>query len=365
MLRIAVVRLSSLGDVLLMTPLLRQLRARFPEAELVVVVRHRYVEVVAHNPRVTAVVPYTTEGPFWRAIAERRLLRSGLRRPAEELWIVDLQRNWRSWYLRWGARARVFRAPKQRWGKLLLIWAKRWGWWELLPVPERYRRAVAAVGVERDGEGLECWLPEEGTAAVYPPSLRPVPREVRRIALLVGARHATKRWPEKAFIALGGLLQRCGYELALVAEPAAEERARTLVAALGSTVELICTPSLVELARRLDAVDVVIGNDSGVIHLAAARRVPVIVLFGSTVPALGFGPVGVPHEVVQYPLPCRPCTTIGRQRCPFGHFHCMRLIQPQHVLHALEVLQERLQRLHERAQAPWGPTFGSAARLRT
>ncbi len=364
MLRIAVVRLSSLGDVLLMTPLLRQLRARFPEAELVAVVRHQYVEAVAYNPRLTAVVPYVTEGPFWQAREERRLLRYGLRHPAEELWIVDLQRNWRSWYLRWGSRARLFRAPKQRWRKLLLVWAKRWGWWELSPVPERYWRAVAAVGVERDEEGLECWLPEEQTATVYPPSLRPLPQYIRRIALIYGARHATKRWPEESFATLGRLLREQGYEVVLVGEPAAEAHARAMAGLIGAA-EVVCTPSLLELARRLDSVELAIGNDSGVVHLAAARRIPVIVLFGSTVPALGFGPVGVLHEIVQYPLPCRPCTAIGRRRCPKGHFHCMRLIQPQHVLHALTVLQGWLQAFHRGPQAPWGPTFGSRARWRT
>jgi len=68
-----------------------------------------------------------------------------------------------------------------------------------------------------------------------------------------------------------------------------------------------------------------------------------VVLYGSTVPELGFAPFRVPAVVVQYPLPCRPCTHIGRKRCPLGHFACMRRIQPHHVLNALQVLQERLQ----------------------
>ncbi len=365
MLRIAVIRLSSLGDVLLMTPLLRQLRYRFSEAEVVVVVRRQYQEVVMYNPRVTAVVPYEAEGAFWQAGRERRRLREGLRNPREELWIIDLHRNWRSWYLRWGSRARLFRAPKQRWRKTLLLWAKRWGWWELLPVPERYRRAVAALGVREDGEGLECWLPEERTARVYPPTLRRLPSDFQRIALIPGARHVTKRWMSDSFIALGRLLSQRGCEVVLIGEPSAGAEARLMAKAIGSVRELVVTPSLLELARVLDSVDVAVGNDSGVLHLAAARRTPVVVLFGSTVPELGFRPFGVLHEVVQYPLPCRPCTHIGRERCPLGHFHCMKLLQPHHVLHALEILREHIRAQHGKIQAPWGPTLGSGARWRT
>ncbi|MEN3026112.1 MAG: glycosyltransferase family 9 protein [Chlorobiota bacterium] len=361
MLRIVLLRLSSLGDVLLMTPLIRQLRRHFPTAELVAVVRSSYRELLAYNPYLTAVVSYEASGGFWSAQRERRLLRAGLLNPREQLWIVDLHRNWRTAFLRWGPRARLFQAPKERWGKLLLVWAKRWGWWRLPSVVERYRQAIAELGIEDDGQGLECWLPEERTAEVYPPSLRSCPRRWERIALVPGARHQTKRWPLERFQALGRLLRQRGYQLVVVADPA-DVRTHSLPTEIGSDVELVVTNSLLELARRLDGVDLVVGNDSGIIHLAAARRIPSVVIFGSTVPELGFEPVGVPHIVVQYPLPCRPCTHIGRERCPLGHFRCMTALEPHHVLHAIEVLQ---QWCSAGTQAPWGPTLGSGARSRT
>ncbi|MCS6965387.1 MAG: glycosyltransferase family 9 protein [Candidatus Kapabacteria bacterium] len=339
MLRIAVLRLSSLGDVLLATPLIRQLRHHFPEAELMAVVRRQYGDLLAYNPRLTAVVLYETEGPFWQARTERQALRRGLVAPDQELWIVDLHRNVRTWYLRWGKRAQLFRAPKERWRKLLLVWAKRWGWWSLSSIPERYRKAVAELNVEGDGDGLEFWLPEERTAAVYPPAMRPWPQGFRRIALVPGARHATKRWLSEHFIALGYQLHQWGCELVVIGAPDDAESARSVAAALPEA-ELVVTPSLLDLARRLDTVDLVVGNDSGILHLAAARRIPVVVLFGSTVPELGFVPVGVPSAIVQYPIPCRPCTHIGRRHCPQGHFRCMRAIEPRHVLHSITLLQE-------------------------
>ena len=67
-------------------------------------------------------------------------------------------------------------------------------------------------------------------------------------------------------------------------------------------------------------------------HLAAARGVPVVAIFGSTSPVLGFAPAGEGHSLVQADLPCRPCTLHGRERCPLGHFRCMNDLSPETVL---------------------------------
>jgi ADP-heptose:LPS heptosyltransferase len=341
--RIVLIRLSSLGDVLLTTALLRQLRKRFPEAELVAVVRQPYGELLRYNPRLNRLIECTCTGGFWQQWREGRELRRGLAAPHRELLIVDLQRNLRSWALRCGPRAGLLRTPKERLRKLLLVYAKRWGWWRLPSVPERYHRAVAVLQVEDDGEGLELWLPEEQRQPQYPPLGRVHARELRRIALAPGARHATKRWTEEGFIALGRALVRQGGQVVLIGSSQERELCKRIAEGVGEGAELCCPDSVLDAARCLDRCDAVVSNDSGLVHVAAARRVPVVVLYGSTVPELGFAPFRVPAVVVQYPLPCRPCTHIGRERCPLGHFACMRQIQPHHVLHALQVLQERLQ----------------------
>jgi heptosyltransferase-2 len=91
--------------------------------------------------------------------------------------------------------------------------------------------------------------------------------------------------------------------------------------------------SVFETARELDSCNLLITNDTGVMHIAAARRIPVVAIFGSTVTEFGFAPFRVENRVVEIEkLPCRPCTHIGRAECPLGHFKCMNLITPDAVL---------------------------------
>src|SRR5690606_4857516 len=96
--------------------------------------------------------------------------------------------------------------------------------------------------------------------------------------------------------------------------------------------------SLLESAKEIDNCDLLITNDSGLMHLAAARKVPTLAIFGSTVPQFGFTPYGNRSEIVEIELDCRPCTHIGRDKCPKGHFNCMNLIDEDIILEKLENL---------------------------
>jgi len=66
----------------------------------------------------------------------------------------------------------------------------------------------------------------------------------------------------------------------------------------------------------------VLANDSGLLHLAAAVGRPVVAVFASTHPGLGFAPAGEGHRVFVRDLSCQPCTLHGRERCPWGHHRC-------------------------------------------
>jgi heptosyltransferase-2 len=108
--------------------------------------------------------------------------------------------------------------------------------------------------------------------------------------------------------------------------------------------ELLSGPSMVEAyglplrttAAILARARVVVANDSGMMHLAAAVRRPVIALLGPTVRAFGYLPYGVPAEVVERPVLCRPCSPSGSDHCPLGHHRCMIEIEPEAVAEAVE-----------------------------
>jgi heptosyltransferase II len=96
--------------------------------------------------------------------------------------------------------------------------------------------------------------------------------------------------------------------------------------------------SIPHLAALFQAADVVISNDSGLMHLAAGVGAPVVAAFGPTVEEFGFYPFRARSEVVSRDLPCRPCSAMGTERCPLGHFRCMLDIQATDVVQAVERL---------------------------
>jgi heptosyltransferase-2 len=84
---------------------------------------------------------------------------------------------------------------------------------------------------------------------------------------------------------------------------------------------------LARAAALLGECAVAVTHDSGLMHLAAARGRPVVALFGSTSPVLGFSPRGEGHAVICRDLSCQPCTVHGRESCPLGHHRCMTTIE--------------------------------------
>lgn len=351
-----------MGDVLLATPLLRQMRRTYPNARLDVIVDERFAEVVRHNPHVDSALEY------------HRASRS-LASPTNTKYdaVIDLQHNRRSAQIRRGLRTKYTSTlDKHRLQKIALVYLKRGLEHHVMPIAERYRQAAQipnVIEVPDDDDGLELWLPEERAAwkqdNIYPPRLRdgstpPQAPSFVTIAIAPGAHHATKRWPADRFAAAArqictALAARSQSRspspsitcnVALVGGTADMELCEAVAASLTGMPKLNISNhagsySLYETVRVLDRASVLLTNDTGVMHMAAARRVPVVAVFGSTVQQFGFAPFRVRHEVVEAArelVPCRPCTHIGRARCPKlsakKHFLCMTGIAPERVAEA-------------------------------
>jgi heptosyltransferase-2 len=307
---------------------------------------------------------------------EARVLAAELRARGP-LWLVDLQASPRTL-----AFAPLLR-PRRR-----FVWRKPYLRRQLLvsfridrypatarSVAERYFDAVRPLGLRPDGGGLDL-EPGEDAERAAAEVLGRAGRELgvgRWVAVAPGARWATKRWPPESFAAAARELARGGPAGPAVSPDAGSDAGPTRgghaagptagdgesagpngspgrgVVVLGSAEDRAAagvvsrllreagTPVL-DLAGRLPLLasaaalarcDVVLTNDSGLMHVAAALGVPAVALFGSTAPQLGFAPYRSPARVLGVEgLPCRPCTHVGRPACPLGHFRCMRGIVP-------------------------------------
>ncbi|HEX9006298.1 MAG TPA: glycosyltransferase family 9 protein, partial [Bacteroidota bacterium] len=163
------------------------------------------------------------------------------------------------------------------------------------------------------------------------------------IGLCPSARHFTKIWPATRFAEAGAALAaRRRAPVVLFGAPDEADRCREIGAEITRRTGLPAVvaagrASLLETAALMDRCAVVVTNDTGLMHLASARRRPVVAVFGSTTRQLGFFPQGSNSRVVEHgSLGCRPCTHIGRKRCPLRHFRCMLEVAPASVIDAAE-----------------------------
>ena len=160
------------------------------------------------------------------------------------------------------------------------------------------------------------------------------------LAVAPGARWPTKRWPVERFAAVAQELAQAR-QAAVVLLGGSEDIAlahelcrRLRVPVLDSTGKL----SLLHTAALLQQCHLLLSNDSGLMHMATALRVPVVAIFGPTVQEFGFYPFQARAQVVSAELPCRPCSTKGSTRCPRGHHHCMQQVTVAQVCTAASAL---------------------------
>jgi heptosyltransferase-2 len=311
---ILITRFSSLGDIILTTPLIRATRTAYPDAHITFATKREYVGLLETNPHVTEVAALEPRQSLVSFAASLRRRRFDYR--------IDLHSSLRSIALRRLVPGRWVAFAKPRYRRYLLIGGVDAA--RLQPVSLEYFRAVAALPI----------VPDDGPAEVFTTSEDEA--DAARVAsgdyvvLAPGAGQATKQWPSAHWADLADRLRGTG--LAVVAVGSDPERgllgAARAAPAFGLPIRV--TAALCRKARA------VVVNDSGVMHLATAMGARVIALFGPTVPALGFAPYRAPATLMEARhVRCRPCSTYGSARCPAGHHRCLHDLRPDEVERAV------------------------------
>ncbi len=327
MLRILCVRFSSIGDVLLTTPLVRALHRRHPDAELHFVTKRAMAPLVVENPHLTRVIELE---PHERITDLARRLRA--LGPTHGL---DLHGSVRSQALRWLVPCPWSGYSKRKLARTTLIATKINIYGKQVPVPERYFEAARALDVAPDGGPPEFFLAPSARAHLKH-WLTDIGLDQKPFAVIApGAAHATKRWPTEHWQALTERLHQVGYGVVAVGGPADRE----LVSALGAHVINVAGEfTLQETGACLARAAVVVSGDTGVMHMATGVGTPVVALFGPTVEPFGFFPYTRRAAVLERDLGCRPCSAMGTERCPLGHHRCLEEILPDEVAAAVQRL---------------------------
>ena len=309
--------------------MLRSLRtASGPQARIDFVVKKEFAELVRYNHHLSVVHELDTDGGF----ASLQNLTVALRAEHYDL-VVDLHDNLRTTYMRnfCGTRE-VVSVDKRHYERWQLVHLKRNIYEERIHVVDRYIEPLREFGVVNDGKGLELFIPDEIQFAISSKMAKLRLNEYNKvIGVCPGARHFTKRWQSRKFAEVSAALAKELHTKVLVfggADDRAEcaEIASAVNANVSATTatDLSGSLSLLEVAAAMDYCDMIITNDTGLMHIACARQKKVVAIFGSTVQEFGFAPYGTDSKVMEVTsLGCRPCSHIGRAECPKGHFKCM------------------------------------------
>ena len=334
--RILVVQTAFLGDVVLTTPLLRELKVAHPAAALTVATTPLGRSVLEGHPHLDAIVTFDKKGKD-RGVRGLARIASALRSGRFDL-AIAAQRSFRTGLLlrASGAPIRIgFAGAAGRWAYTATVaWdASRHAVHRYLALagkaggdPERADPRPALAVADAAREQVRSMLREAG-----------IGDDDRILALAPGSVWGTKRWTPEGFAAVAVRARDLGRVPVLVGSPDEAPLCREVARLAGGDVCVlagsISVPQLVALLARADAL---VSNDSGPGHVASAVGTPVVAVFGPTVPAFGYTPWGEANRIVERgDLSCRPCDSHGPQVCPLGHHRCMREIPPEQVLAAL------------------------------
>ena len=317
-----IVRLSSLGDILLTTPLVRTIKNRYPKIEIDFVVRDEYKDVLTSNPHLRDLYI------FYHDKFETKDLKDKLCNNKYDL-VLDLQNNIRSHRLLNCFGNSVVKYKKHHVKKFLLVHLKMNKLKDAPQIPVRYASVLDDFVLDEKGPKL---------FTDKSPNLKLSDAD-KLVGMCPGSKHFTKMWPEDYYVQLGKTLEQNGFTVVLFGGSDDKQICDRISSELHSAINLSNDNDILQTAADMKMCDVIYCNDSGLMHTATAVGVPVIAFYGSTVKDFGFMPYKAKNLILENnSLSCRPCTHIGRSSCPKKHFKCMKDISPQLAFEQLKLI---------------------------
>jgi ADP-heptose:LPS heptosyltransferase len=323
--KILLLRFSSIGDIVLTTPVARCLRQQLG-AEIHFLTKRAFAPILEFNPHVSRV--FSFEKNVSEVLNDLKSARYDF--------VADLHHNLRSLHVKRALGRPTASFDKLNFEKWLLVNFKI----DRLPaqhIVARYLATVRHLGAEYDGEGLDYFIPPREEVRVQ--DLSPSFSEGNYLAFAIGATHATKRLPVEKMVEI---CARLAQPIALLGGRAESETGKIVAERAGRHVVNLCGAlSLHQSASVLRQSAKVLTHDTGMMHIAAALRKEIVSVWGSTVPKFGMYPFLPTHggkntSIEDQGLRCRPCSKIGFAQCPKGHFKCMNDLSVAQIVAALE-----------------------------
>ncbi|MEO8085933.1 MAG: glycosyltransferase family 9 protein [Bacteroidota bacterium] len=310
-----VIRFSSIGDIVLTSPVVRCLKQQVKDAEVHFLTKKNFASVIEHNPFIDKKI--YLDGELQEIIP--------LLKDEKYDYIIDLHNNLRTINLKSKLGVKSFAFNKLNIEKWLLVNLKI----NRLPhvhIVDRYMETVKSFGVVNDGKGLDYFISQEDGNAIQKLTAA---FQQEFIAFVIGAKHNTKKLPEEKIISI---CKKLNLPILLMGGKEDFDSGEKIASSVKPQIIFnACGKfSLNESAALIKHASKVITHDTGLMHIAAAFKKEIISVWGNTVPEFGMQPYYGKFEIQNSKfeilnLSCRPCSKIGFDKCPKGHFKCMVL----------------------------------------
>ncbi len=305
-----IIRFSSIGDIVLTTPVIRCLKEQVEGAEVHFLTKKAFKPVLQENPYIDKL--HVLEDSF--SNTTRQLI-------GEDFdYVIDLHSNLRTMRFKRKLKLISFSFKKLNLEKWLLVNFKK----NKLPdnhIVDRYLETTRLFSVENDNKGLDYFIPEETKKTI----VKQLDINSEYIVIVIGANHFTKQLPDEKIAEITSATDKT---VVFLGGKQDIEKAKSVEGLLRNktVINLTGCLSLNESALAVKHAALVITPDTGLMHIAAAFKKKIISVWGNTVPEFGMYPYMADKKSVLYEvkgLSCRPCSKIGHEKCPKGHFKCM------------------------------------------
>ncbi|GIV43213.1 MAG: glycosyl hydrolase [Bacteroidia bacterium] len=316
-----IIRFSSIGDIVLTTPVISAIQQKFPNAQIHFLTKKKFSEVLIHHPKITKI---------WEYEKNLQNIIQALKKQDFD-YVIDLHNSLRSKWVTFQLQKKTLTFQKENWKKWKMVYLK-----SKIPIAhvvDRYLETLKNLDISPSKPlKLEYY---EGKEAENEAShiLNQYGIEEPFLAIVLGATHFTKKWLKEYFVDFINELHQTVVLVGGKTEIEESQWIENQIINKKKCLNLCGKTTLNVSAAIIKKSEWVLSHDTGLMHIACAYQKEMIVLWGNTCPELGFSPYQNPNaQNISLDLDCKPCSKLGLSRCPKGHFSCMKNITPSMVL---------------------------------